>query len=81
MANITWHYMTVMENAKREDVRKKLLEARDNLAREVNIPLLQKILALRDGIARKLGYKNWADYATEIKMVKNARRQLISRIN
>src|SRR5207249_10477177 len=27
---------------------------------------------LRDAIAKQLGYKTWADYATEVKMVKNA---------
>src|SRR6185312_7748324 len=53
MANITWHYLTILENAKREDTRKKFLIAQCNLAREGNIPLLQKILVLRDGIAHK----------------------------
>ncbi len=73
MANITWQYLAVMDNAKREDTRKRLLVEHDNLARAENIPLLEKILALRDDIAKKLGYKTWADYQTEIKMVKNAR--------
>jgi thimet oligopeptidase len=71
-ANITWHYLTVMENAKSEDTRKRLLIAHDNLAREQNIPLLEKILVLRDDIAHKLGYASWADFETEVKMVKNA---------
>ena len=72
MANITWHYLTVMDNAKREETRKKLLVEHDNLARAENIPLMEKILPLRDHIAKKLGYKSWADYRTEVKMVKNA---------
>ncbi|HXT11135.1 MAG TPA: M3 family metallopeptidase [Candidatus Angelobacter sp.] len=72
MANITWHYLTIEENAKREETRKKFEIAQSNLAREQNIPLLQRILVLRDGIAHKLGYKSYADYATEIMMVKNA---------
>jgi thimet oligopeptidase len=72
MANITWHYISVMENARREETRKQLLVAHDNLARAGNIPLLEKILPLRDDIAHKLGYKTWADYQTEIKMAKNA---------
>ena len=71
MANVTWHYLAVEENAKREDIRKKLEIEHDNLARAENIPLLEKILPLRDDIARKLGYKTWADYQTEVKMVKN----------
>ena len=71
MANITWHYLTIEDNAKIEDTRKQVLVAQCNLAREENIPLLQKILVLRDNIARKLGYKTYADYDTETKMVKN----------
>jgi thimet oligopeptidase len=71
-ANITWHYIMVMDNAKREDTRKKFLAAHDDLARGVNIPLLEKILGLRDDVAKRLGYKNYADYATEVKMVKNS---------
>ena len=70
MVNITWHYTTVEENAKHEEVRKRLLIARDNLARDKNVPLLQKILVLRDDIAKKLGYSNWADYVTEVRMAK-----------
>jgi thimet oligopeptidase len=72
MANITWHYLTVEENAKREETRKRLQIEHDNLARTENIPLLEKILPLRDHIAKKLGYDNWADYQTEVKMAKNS---------
>jgi thimet oligopeptidase len=72
MANITWHYLAVMDNAKREETRKRLLTTHDNLARAVNLPLLEKILPLRDDIAKRLGYRNWADFATEVKMVKTA---------
>jgi Zn-dependent oligopeptidase len=72
MANITWHYLTVIDNAKREETRKRLYIGYSSLAKEANVPLLEKILPLRDDIARKLGYKTWADYETEVKMVKNA---------
>jgi thimet oligopeptidase len=72
MANITWHYVTVMDNSKHEETRKQLYIAQSNLARDENVPLLEKILPLRDDIAKKLGYKTWADYQTEVKMVKNA---------
>jgi thimet oligopeptidase len=72
MANITWHYLTVEENAKNEQTRLKMQTARDQLAREKNIPLLQQILVIRDTIAKDLGYKTWADYAIEIKMAKTA---------
>jgi Zn-dependent oligopeptidase len=72
MANITWHYMSVMDNAKREETRKRLITEHDNLARAANIPLLEKILPMRDDVARKLGYKTWADYVIEVKMAHNA---------
>jgi thimet oligopeptidase len=72
MANITWQYISAMDNAKREETRKRLLVEHDNLARAENIPLLQKILPLRDDIAHKLGYKTWADYQIEVKMAGNA---------
>ena len=42
-----------------------------NLAREKNVPLLNDILAHRNQIALKLGYKSWDDFQTEIKMAKN----------
>ncbi len=71
MANITWHYISVMDNAKNEATRKKVLVEHDNLARAENIPLLEKILVLRDKIAKALGYQTWADYQTEVKMAKN----------
>ena len=71
-ANVTFHYIMVEDNAKLEATRRRMMTAQCNLAREANVPLLQKILVLRDGIATKLGYKNFADYATETRMVKNA---------
>jgi Zn-dependent oligopeptidase len=71
-ANITFHYIMIEDNAKREETRKRMLVAQYNLAREENIPLLQKILVRRDDVAHRLGYASYADYATETRMVKNA---------
>jgi thimet oligopeptidase len=71
-ANITFHYLMVEDNAKVEATRRRMMTEQCNLAREANIPLLQKILILRDTIATKLGYKTYADYATETRMVKNS---------
>ena len=56
LANVTFQYTLVMENAKREATRRKLCALRYNLAREQNVGLLQKILELRATIAQKLGY-------------------------
>jgi len=71
-ANITFHYLMVLENAKREDTRRKFQIVHDSLAKEANGPLLKQILELRDQIARKLGYASWADYEIEPKMAKNS---------
>ena len=71
-ANITFHYLMVEDNAKLEATRRRMMTEQCNLAREANLPLLQKILVLRDNIATKLGYKTYADYITETRMVKNS---------
>ena len=71
-ANITFHYVMVEDNAKLESTRRRMLTAQYNLARTANVPLLQKILVLRDDLAHRLGYANYADYVTEPRMVKNA---------
>ena len=72
MANVTFHYLMVMENAKNEASRRRLEETHDSLAKESNGPLLKRILELRDRIARKLGYATWADYEIEPKMARDA---------
>ena len=71
MANVTWQYNTVEENAKSEATRKQLYFVRETLAKEKNVPVLNQMLALRNKIALRLGYKSWDDFQTEIKMAKN----------
>src|SRR5919106_6449780 len=70
MANVTWQFNTVQENAKNESTRKQLYRIRETLAKDRNVPLLNQMLALRNEIALRLGYKSWDDYQTEIKMAK-----------
>ena len=69
-ANVTFHFLVVMQNAKNEAARKKLKLARYSLAKDTNADLLQQIMLLRDDIAHKLGYETWADFKTEPKMAK-----------
>ncbi len=71
LANVTFHYNTVEETAKKEETRKHLYEVRFNLAREKNVPILNDILSHRNQLALKLGYKSWDDFQTEIKMAKS----------
>jgi thimet oligopeptidase len=83
MVNITFHFVAVMENAKKEATRRRLKEARYSLAQEENVRLLQEIVELRDKIARKLGYATWADFQIEPKMAKNAAtaREFLVKLN
>ncbi len=71
LANVTWHYVTVEENAKNEATRKKLYVARNSLAKDTNVSVLNQMLDFRNKIALRLGYKSWDDYQTEIKMAKS----------
>lgn len=71
LANVTWQYNAVEDNAKSEATRKKLYIARDSLAKEKNVPLLNQMLTLRNKIALRLGYKSWDDFQTEPRMAKN----------
>src|SRR5438552_2520023 len=70
MANVTWQYNTVEENAKSEATRKQLYLVRETLAKDKNVSVLNQMLALRNKIALRLGYKSWDDFQTEIKMAK-----------
>jgi thimet oligopeptidase len=71
LANVTFHYNTLEETVKSEETRKRFYEARFNLAREKNVPVLNDILAHRNKIALLLGYKSWDDFQTEIRMAKS----------
>jgi Zn-dependent oligopeptidase len=71
LANVTWHAQAVAENADSPEVRRRVLVARSQLARDTNVAVLTKLVALRADIARRLGYATWADYQTETRMVKS----------
>src|SRR5213594_2520784 len=70
MANVTWQFITVEENPKSEATRKQLYLIHDTLAKDSNVAVLNQMLALRNKIALRLGYKSWDDYQTEIKIAK-----------
>ncbi|MBA3960687.1 MAG: Zn-dependent oligopeptidase [Chthoniobacterales bacterium] len=71
LANVTFHYTTLEESAKKEETRKRFYKVRFNLARDKNVPVLNDILTHRNQLALKLGYKSWDDFQTEIKMAKD----------
>jgi len=70
LANVTWQYNTVEDNAKSESTRKKVYVAHDSLAKSTNRTVLNQMIALRNKIALRLGYKSWDDFQTEVKMAK-----------
>lgn len=70
MANVTWHAVAIAENADNPDTRRQVNVARNSLARETNVPVLTRLVALRGDIARRLGYATWADYQIETRMAK-----------
>lgn len=70
MANVTWHAQAISDNADNANTRRSVNIARNSLARETNIPVLTKLVALRSDIGRRLGYATWADYQVETRMAK-----------
>ena len=70
LVNVTPQRQMVEQNCSVAATRMKVGVAEFHLAQAVNVPLLNKIVALRAEIARKLGYASWDDYRTEVKMVK-----------
>jgi thimet oligopeptidase len=71
LVNVTPQRLKVEENCSVEETRKKVTGAEYNLAKEVNLPLFDRLVALRNEIALKLGYASWDDYQIEVKMAKN----------
>ena len=70
MANVTWQFIAVEENAKSGATRKKLYVIHDSLAKDTNVSVLNQMVLLRNKIALRLGYKSWDDYQTETRMAK-----------
>ncbi len=75
-ATVTPQFMAVMQNAKSEESRRRMKEARYSVAMDVNGPLLEEIVRIREEIAGLLGYDTWADYKTEPKMAETAERAM-----
>ncbi len=65
-------YVPVASYAESTDLRRQLYIKFRARGDKNNEPVLKKILTLRAEKAAILGYKNWADYVTETKMIKSA---------
>lgn len=62
-----------LENGRNEKIRRKIEFMYHNRCSKENAKLLKKTVALRDKIAKLLGYKNHAEYVLEIRMAKKPR--------
>jgi Zn-dependent oligopeptidase len=62
-------FFPIMSYAKKSDVRQRLLKEFLNRAYPANIPVLDRMIAKRYELARLLGFKSWAEYATKDKMI------------
>jgi len=71
LVNVTPQRLMVEQNCSDAATRRKVSVAELHLAEDVNVPLFNRIVALRAEIARKLGYASWDDYQIEVKMAKN----------
>jgi thimet oligopeptidase len=71
LVNVTPQRLLVENNCSVAATRRKVAVAELHMAEGLNVPLLNRIVALRAEIATKLGYGSWDDYRTEVKMAKN----------
>jgi thimet oligopeptidase len=69
--NVTPQRMMVLQNCTVAETRQRVAVAELHLAEADNVPLLNKMVALRARIARTLGYGSWDDYRIEVKMAKD----------
>jgi thimet oligopeptidase len=66
-------YGPVIRYADKTEVRRRLMYEDLNRGYPTNMAVLDSLVAKRYRLARTLGYKNWADYITEDKMIENAK--------
>ena len=67
-------YIPFMSYAKSGEARKALMRASNTRATPVNLEVLDRMLARRHELAGILGYRTYADYATEDKMIETSQR-------
>jgi len=65
-------YQPFMKYAKSSAARERLYRVYNQRAYPENMEVLDRMLAKRYELATLLGYKNWAEYVTETKMIGNA---------
>ena len=66
-------YFPVLTYAKDRKLALELYKLFENRAADKNVPLIEKLLALRAEKAKLLGYATWADYVLEPRMAKDSK--------
>ena len=66
-------YFPVLTYAKDRELALELYKKFENRAADTNVPVLDRLLALRAEKAKLLGYATWADYVLEPRMAKDAK--------
>ena len=61
-----------LEYIRNSDVRKKLFLAYSSVAHPKNTEILEKAIMIRQALAKKLGYKSYADMIAEINIIKTS---------
>ena len=64
------HLLPFTENAKRRDLREELSRKFNTQAVDVNRPILEEAIQIRDEIAQAFGLPSWAHYQLEERMAK-----------
>ncbi|HUF95466.1 MAG TPA: M3 family metallopeptidase [Acidimicrobiia bacterium] len=64
------HLLPFTENAKRRDLREELSRKFNTQAVEVNRPVIEEAIQIRDEIAQAFGLPSWAHYQLEERMAK-----------
>jgi len=62
--------MPVMKYCKVEETRRQLERARSSQCQDINVPIFEQIVKLRQKTAELMGYKTHGDYVLEVNMAK-----------
>lgn len=62
-----------LKYAEDREAAKRLFVVYNTRAQKENLPILDRVLALRDEKAELLGYETWADYVLETRMAKDSK--------
>lgn len=64
----------IMNNATSSNVRKAYVVKKNNIAADQNLPILDSLISKRYQLAKIMGYKSYAEYNLQSKMVKTPQR-------